>query len=58
MYADAGNGQLRLPYQHGGFDVTHRAGRLVIFPSHLYHEIFPYQGERPRIVIAFNCAVS
>jgi hypothetical protein len=58
MYADAGNAQLRLPYQHGGFDVTHRAGRLVMFPSHLFHEIFPYQGERPRIVIAFNCAVS
>jgi uncharacterized protein (TIGR02466 family) len=58
MYADAGNARLRMPYQHGGFDITHRAGRLVIFPSHLYHEIFPYQGERPRIVIAFNCAVN
>jgi len=58
QHADAGNTRLRLPYQHGGFDVTHRPGRLIIFPSHLYHEIFPYLGERPRIVIAFNCAVS
>lgn len=57
QYSDAGNLGLRLPYQHGGFDVNHRAGRLLIFPSHLNHEIFPYIGERPRIVIAFNCAV-
>lgn len=57
-YSDAGNLRLSLPYRHGGFDVTHRAGRLIIFPSYVMHEIFPYVGERPRIVIAFNCAVS
>ena len=57
-YAEAGNLGLRQPYRHGGFDVTHRAGRLVMFPSFLMHEIFPYQGERPRIVVAFNCSVN
>jgi len=58
QYSDAGNIKLRMPFQHGGYDVAHKPGRLVIFPSHLYHEIFPYIGERPRIVIAFNCAVN
>jgi len=57
-YSDAGNLGFRLPYQHGGFDVTHRAGRLVMFPSYVMHEIFTYQGDRPRIVIAFNCAIN
>ena len=57
-HAEAGNLGLSQPYRHGGFDVTHRAGRLVMFPSFLMHEIFPYQGERPRIVVAFNCSVN
>lgn len=58
FHSEPGNLGLDLPYRHGGFDVTHHAGRLVIFPSFLMHEIFVYQGERPRIVIAFNCSVS
>jgi hypothetical protein len=57
-YSDAGNLGLRMPYQHGGYDLIHQAGRLVMFPSHLNHEIFPYLGERPRIVIAFNCSIN
>jgi len=57
QYADSGNLRMTMPFRHGGFDVTHRPGRLVIFPSHLMHEIFPYIGERPRVVIAFNCVV-
>jgi len=58
FHAEAGNMGLDMPYNHGGFDVHHRAGRLVMFPSFMMHEIFPYQGERPRIVIAFNCSVN
>ena len=57
-YSDAGNLGLRMPYQHGGYDIVHQPGRLVIFPSFLMHEIFPYLGQRPRIVIAFNCAIN
>jgi hypothetical protein len=30
----------------------------VIFPSFLMHEIFVYRGERPRIVVAFNCSIT
>ena len=57
-HAEAGNLGLNMPYRHGGFDVSHHAGRLVMFPSFLMHEIFPYQGERPRIVVAFNCSIN
>jgi uncharacterized protein (TIGR02466 family) len=57
-HAETGNLSLSQPYRHGGFDITHRAGRLVMFPSFLMHEIFPYQGDRPRIVVAFNCSVN
>ena len=58
FHSEAGNLGLKLPYHHGGFDVIHRPGRLVIFPSFLMHEIFVYRGERPRIVIAFNCSIN
>lgn len=57
-YSDAGNLGLRLPYRHGGFDIVHSAGRLILFPSYVMHEIFAYQGDRPRIVIAFNCSIN
>lgn len=58
FYSEAGNIRLRMPFHHGAFDVVHQAGRLLIFPSYLNHEIFPYQGTRPRIVIAFNCSIT
>ena len=57
MYADGGNEKLNDSIRFATFDLTHQAGRLTIFPSWLEHEIFPYVGERPRIVIAFNCSV-
>ena len=58
FHSEPGNLGLKLPYRHGGFEITHRAGRLVVFPSFLMHEIFAYQGDRPRIVIAFNCSIT
>ena len=30
------------------------AGLMVLFPSYLQHFVHPYEGERPRISIAFN----
>lgn len=54
MYLDAGNENLRGPFRQGGFRYTHAPGRLVMFPSYVYHEVFPYWGARPRIVVAFN----
>ena len=55
MYADAGIARVVDPYGTGGVQIQHECGKLVIFPSSLEHEVFPYQGERPRIVVAFNC---
>lgn len=57
MYMDAGNRKLRSPYALAGKDIHHENGKLIMFPSYLHHEIFPYIGERPRIVVAFNCWV-
>ncbi|HEX4909905.1 MAG TPA: TIGR02466 family protein [Permianibacter sp.] len=54
MYLDPANERLRSPYGVGGFKVAHQPGQLVIFPSYLYHEVMPYEGEQTRIVIAFN----
>lgn len=39
------------------FSVTPRTGLLAIFPGWLRHSVEPYQGERPRIVIAANIEV-
>lgn len=57
FYADAGSEQLKMPFTLGGAQIRHEAGKLVIFPSYLLHEVFAYTGKRPRIVIAFNCQV-
>jgi uncharacterized protein (TIGR02466 family) len=54
MYLDAGNEHLRGQFRQGGYQYLHAPGRLVMFPSYVYHEVFPYRGIRPRIVIAFN----
>lgn len=56
-YLDAGNSRLKLPAHLGVYQVRHERGKLLLFPSYITHEIFPYVGERPRIVVAFNCWV-
>lgn len=57
MHEDHGNRRLVPPFTTGGFDIRHRRGQLILMPSYLHHEIFPYDGERPRVVVAFNCRV-
>ncbi len=56
-YIDAGNKRMKLPVHYGSYQIEHEAGKLLIFPSYLTHEIFPYIGDRPRIVVAFNAMV-
>ena len=34
--------------------VTPEEGLMLLFPSYLVHEVFPYLGTRPRVVVAFN----
>lgn len=57
MYADPGNEHLNDKIRHTYVDLRHGPGRLTLFPSYISHEIFPYFGEQPRIVIAFNCSI-
>ena len=57
QYRDAGNNRLKMPARFGGYQIDHEAGRLLIFPSYVEHEIFTYMGERERVVVAFNCIV-
>ena len=54
MFTDPGNFQLQGPYRTGAWQLTHRAGQLVLFPSYVLHEVFPHWGERERVVVAFN----
>jgi len=54
MHEDAANNSLQPPFSTGAFDYVHEPGKLILMPSYLQHEIFPYMGERPRIVVAFN----
>ena len=51
-YRDAGN-----RYLFDELDPPIRDGMLVLFPSYLRHSGLPYQGDRDRVVIAFNARI-
>jgi uncharacterized protein (TIGR02466 family) len=57
QYRDAGNNRLKVGPRFGSYEVHHEPGKLLIFPSYLDHEIFPYMGQRERIIVAFNCMI-
>ena len=57
-YQDPGNAQLSGPFSMGGSQITHEPGKLWIFPSYMLHEVFPYQGKKPRVIVAFNAWLS
>lgn len=54
MYRDPANDHLQIPYRLGSWQLAHKPGQMLAFPSYLTHEIFPYTGQRPRIVVALN----
>lgn len=54
MFMDPAIAQMQMPYRLGAFKLTHRAGQMVAFPSYLLHEVFPYTGQRPRVIVALN----
>ncbi|MEM6639007.1 MAG: putative 2OG-Fe(II) oxygenase [Pseudomonadota bacterium] len=54
MFVDPANNRMPMPFNNGVYEVYHRPGTLTIFPSYLNHEIFVYEGQRERIVVAFN----
>lgn len=57
-YLAGGHGDRGNYYLH---DYTHDSypedGRLCVFPSHLKHMVFPYQGEQDRIIVSFHAIV-
>ncbi|GAA4022472.1 putative 2OG-Fe(II) oxygenase [Actimicrobium antarcticum] len=52
-HIDAGNAYL----MDAHLDIVPEPGLLVLFPSHLKHQAFPYSGTRDRVVISFNARV-
>ncbi|RFF27607.1 MULTISPECIES: putative 2OG-Fe(II) oxygenase [unclassified Wenzhouxiangella] len=54
MYLDPGNMRMRRPYGHGSINYRLEAGQLIVFPSHLMHEVAPYHGRSERITVASN----
>jgi hypothetical protein len=41
-------------FHDGIATVKPQAGLLLLFPSHLVHSVYQYQGSRERIVVSFN----
>ncbi|KAF1700968.1 TIGR02466 family protein [Pseudoxanthomonas suwonensis] len=54
MHRDPGNENMQVPYRLSSWQLNHKAGQLIAFPSYLLHEVFPYAGQRPRIIVALN----
>ncbi len=55
MFVDRGNARMRLPFAAKNFMLRQQAGELILFPSHLFHQVMPYVGQTERITVAFNC---
>lgn len=43
--------------QDSHVDLAPEPGRLAVWPSFLLHQALPYEGERDRVVLAFNAAI-
>jgi hypothetical protein len=57
-YTAGGHGDLGNYYlQDASLDSYPEDGRLVIFPAHLKHMVFPYQGEEDRVIVSFHAQV-
>ncbi|MGB0133103.1 putative 2OG-Fe(II) oxygenase [Dokdonella sp.] len=55
MFRDPANRQMLEAYTMSGRNIHLKAGELVLFPSWMFHEVFPFQGEGERVTVAFNC---
>ncbi len=57
-YTAGGHGDLgNLYLQDHTRDSYPEDGKLVIFPSHLKHMVFPYNGENDRVIVSFHAQV-
>lgn len=52
-HAEFGN----LYLQYHTWDSFPEDGKIVVFPSYLKHMVFPYQGERDRVVVSFHAQI-
>lgn len=58
-YQAGGHGDLGNFYlQDHTWDSYPEDGKLVIFPSHLKHMVFPYNGEQDRVIVSFHAQVN
>lgn len=55
MFNDAATVRVRRPYGAGDLVYRFQPGRLVLFPSWVFHHVQLYRGHRERITVAFNC---
>lgn len=58
MFMDPANSHLVDPYAASVQVFEPIAGRLVMFPSYLMHDVAPFTGTGTRIVVAFNAWVN
>lgn len=58
MYQDWGNLKVGRKYSHNGYSYSPKSGEFVAFPSALFHEVLPYHGTSPRVIMAVNCWVT
>ena len=57
-YQAGGFGELGNIYlQDHTYDSYPEDGKLVIFPSHLKHMVFPYNGDQDRIIVSFHAQI-
>lgn len=54
LQAPPGSGELVLALSRGDRIVTPVAGRLVLFPPDLLHEVRAHRSDSPRVALAFN----
>lgn len=58
-YQAGGHGDLGNYYlQDHTFDSYPEDGKLVIFPSHLKHMVFPYNGAQDRVIVSFHAQIN
>lgn len=58
-YQAGGHGDLGNFYlQDHTYDSYPQDGKLVIFPSHLKHMVFPYSGEQDRVIVSFHAQIN
>ena len=54
MYIDKAISQMKPPYSMANRMLRLTPGDLVLFPSWVLHEVLPFEGDEPRITVAFN----